>query len=180
MFTFEELEENKEDITYSGVDSRDFWYPCIGEAAALLEEEGKICNMSTLKIKLKMLNPEFDEKKLGFKRWSLCVHLASKAGFVQLFEENNQTIIKSVDSLYKTGDLQQSFIKLVSILHERDSNDFQSFALINTKIKKAGINIEKLGFKKFKKYVFGAEVRGLIETKIENNAQYLKAIRSYL
>ena len=41
-----------------------------------------------------------------------------------------------------------------------------------------GIVFEDLGYKKFKKFIIAAEVRGLIETKIENNAQYLRIKRN--
>ncbi len=178
MFTIDEIEDDTEQQIYTGTDAREFWYPAIGEAAALLEREEKTCNMSTLKIKLKMLNPEFDEKKLGFKRWSLCVHLAAKAGYVILFDKDNQTIIKPQEDNYNNGELQKSFILLLSLLNETQPDDFESFAVISSKMEKAGINFEELGFKKFKKYVLAAEVRGLIETKIENSAQYLRAKRS--
>lgn len=172
MFTFEEGNTSKNDPAYTGVESRDFWYPALGEAAALLEKEGKTCNMSTLKIKLKMLNPEFDEKKLGFKRWSLCVHLAAKAGYVVLNEKDNQTIIKPLDDKYRKGELQKSFSELVKLLSEDEKQN--SFAVISSKLEKEGINLADLGFKKFKKFVLAAEVRGLVETKIENNTQYIK------
>lgn len=177
MFTFEteDLRDSENsDVDFTGIESRDFWYPAIGEAAAYLELEGKKCNMSTLKIKVKMLNPEFDEKKLGFKRWTLCVHLAAKANYIILDEENNQTIIRPNNDNYKKGELQQAFIKLVEILSEKDPYEFKSYALISSKIEKSGIDLENLGFKKFKKFILGAEIRGLVETKIENSTQYLR------
>ncbi|QEN03492.1 NYN domain-containing protein [Thiospirochaeta perfilievii] len=177
MFTVDEFDEDVDSKIYTGTDSREFWYPAIGEAAALLEHEGKKCNMSTLKIKLKMLNPDFDEKKLGFKRWSLCVHLAAKAGYVILLEKDNQTIIKAIKDEYKKGELQTSFSLLVNILNEVDPDEFKTYAIINSKMENQGVVFEDLGYKKFKKYVLAAEVRGLVETKNINNAQYLRAIR---
>lgn len=178
MFTSEDIQSEEKEVIYTGTASRAFWYPCIGEAAALLEKEGKTCNMSTLKIKHKMLNPEFDEKKLGFKRWSLCVHLAAQAGYVNLFDENNQTIIKAVDNRYMDGELQKSYGVMMDILNESEPDEFKSFAWINSRMEKKGVNLDDLGFKKFKKYVLSAEVRGLVETKIDNNSQYLKPKRS--
>ncbi len=176
MFTFDEKTKNEDLTKYKGIESRDFWYPAIGEAAAYLEKAEKTCNMSTLKIKLKMLNPEFDEKKLGFKRWSLCVHLAAKAGFVTLNEKDNQTIIQPLGDNYQKGELQMAFVTLLNILKEDKIVKHHSFALISSKLDKAGIKIEELGFKKFKKFVLAAEVRGLIETKIENNTQYIEVL----
>lgn len=173
MFTFEPDDE-KDKQEYTGVDSRDFWYPSIGEAAYLLEKEGKSCNMSTLKIKCKMLNPEFDEKKLGFKRWSQCVYLASKAGYVTLEEKDNQTIIKSIDDKFQEGDIQKAITKLMEILSQ--DNDFMPYALVSSKLEKTGIKLQDLGFRKFKKFVLSAEVRGLVETKIDNNTQYIRKI----
>lgn len=178
MFTFntDDTEEYTNDIEFKGVESREFWYPAVGEAAALLLKEEKICNMSTLKIKVKMLNPEFDEKKLGFKRWSLCVHLAAKAGFVTLNEKDNQTIIEPLNENYKEGELQKAFYLLVEILKDSDQDEFQSYAKISSKMENLGIVFDELGYKKFKKFVLGAEVRGLVETKIENSSQYIRGI----
>ncbi len=175
MFTFDpEDDVNSQESHFTGIDSREFWYPAIGEAAALLESENKRCNMSTLKIKLKMLNPEFDEKKLGFKRWSLCVHLAAKAGYVTLFDKENQTTIKAVGENYKNGELQKAYMVLLTILKESDNQKLNSFAIVSSKIDKYGINIEELGFKKFKKFILSAEVRGIVETVVDNNTQYIK------
>lgn len=172
MFTFDPDEQQKQE--YMGVESREFWYPSIGEAAYLLDKEGKNCNMSTLKIKLKMLNPEFDEKKLGFKRWSQCVHLASKAGYVSLNEKDNQTIIKAIDKKFLDGELQKAFKAFRDLLD--NGEDYINFANISSKLEKAGIKLQDIGFRKFKKFVIAAEVRGLVETKIENNTQYVKGL----
>lgn len=177
MFTFDP-EENKEEqeMIYEGTDLREFWYPAIAEAAYLLKVQNKRCNMSTLKIKVKMLNPEFDEKKLGFKRWSLCVHLAAKAGYVVLKERDNQTIIEPLGINYKNGELQKAFCLLTELLKKSGNKEFQKFTIISSKMEQNGIKFEDLGYKKFKKFVFAAEIRGLVETKIENNTQYLRVI----
>lgn len=179
MFTFDEGIETSSDIVeYTGIESRDFWYPALGEAAALLEQDGKTCNMSTLKIKVKMLNPDFDEKKLGFKRWSSCVHLAAKAGFISLDERDNQTIIHPLGEKYRDGDLQKAFYYLTDLLKHLEGDEYETFALVSSKLDKSSFNIDELGYKKFKKFVLGAEIRGLVETKIENSTQYLRLRRS--
>lgn len=164
MFTFESDELTTESDNFTGVESRDFWYPTIAEAAAMLQKEDRTCNMSTLKIKVKMLNPDFDEKKLGFKRWSLCVHLAAKAGYLTLKEKDNQTIISPLGEKYKDGELQKALYKLVTILDEIDKTKPTNYAIVNSKLQKSGILIEDLGFKKFKKFLLAGEVRGLIDT----------------
>jgi len=174
MFTFN-IDDDDKTEKFTGINSREFWYPAIGEAAALLKKENKICNMSTLKIKLKMLNPDFDEKKLGFKRWSLCVHLAANAGYVNLLERENQTIIEPVDELYKNGELQKSFETLEKLLI--NSEDYTPSAIICSKMENEGINFDEIGYKKFKKYLLAAEVRGIIETIEEKNTQYIRLKR---
>lgn len=179
MFTFDEsIEGTKENLEYTGIDSREFWYPALGEAADLLETGNKTCNMSTLKIKMKMLNPDFDEKKLGFKRWSSCVHLAAKAGYITLDEKDNQTIIHPVTDKYRSGELQQAFYHLVEILKGLKEDEYETFAVASSKMGKSRFKLEELGYKKFKKFVLGAEIRGLVETKIDNNTQYLRVKRS--
>lgn len=179
MFTFEE-EENFLGKSYDGINSREFWYPCLAEAAELLEMEHKTSNMSTAKIKLKMLNPEFDEKRLGYKRWSYFVHGAAKAGYVDTAEKDTQTIISPIKGKFRDGQIQKAMIRLCEIILELDKGkepEFHSFAVVSSHLADRDIDLDYLGFKKFKKFILAAEVRGLVETKIENKAQYIKLIK---
>ena len=158
--------------------SREYWYERLAETAAILHKEKNATNPGTVKIKMKMLNKGFDEKKLGFKRWSSFISAAVKAGFVEIDEQEKQTDILP-GSHYKQdgGSLQVALRTLDETLRELDggkSAQFQKYSIVSPILKDKGINMRQLGFGQFKKFVASAEARGLVETKVERLTNYVK------
>lgn len=159
-------------------DSKDYWFERLAEAASLLQKEEKTCNMGTAKIKLKMLNRGFDEKKLGYKQWSAFIAAAVKAGFISLNESDRDTeIIPGKGYRQDRGSLQLAFKKLLEILSELDGKkpgEFHPYSVVSSKLKGSGFEMEDLGFSKFKLFASSAEARGLVETKVEEFSSYIR------
>ncbi|MBI9098718.1 MAG: NYN domain-containing protein [Spirochaetaceae bacterium] len=157
---------------------KEYWFERLAESASLLQSEEKTCNMGTVKIKLKMLNRDFNENTLGYKRWSAFVTAAVKAGYVRMEELDKQTNILPGQSYRKdVGSLQSALRILIEELKELDNGknaDFHQYSILNSKLLDKGINTKNLGFTKFKKFISSAEARGLVETKVENLENFVK------
>ncbi len=174
----EEEEDDKSNGEQSTKYSKDYWFERLAESASLLQNENKTCNMGTVKIKLRMLNRDFNEKNLGYRRWSAFVTGAVKAGYVQMEEHDKQTNIIP-GKMYKkdVGSLQNALKVLIDELKELDQGKnakFHQYSILSSKLLNKGINTKNLGFTKFKKFISSAEARGLVETKVENLENYVK------
>lgn len=134
--------------------------------------------MGTVKIKMKILNKDFNEKDLKYKRWSSFVTAAVKAGYVRIEEQDNQTNILPGNTYKKdVGSLQSALrilIEELSILDSGKAAGFHQYSILNSKLLDKGINTRNLGFTKFKKFISSAEARGLVETRVENMENYVK------
>ena len=60
------------------------WFQVLAEAADLMLKKKINPGIGSVKIRMKMLNPNFNEKKLNFSHWSDFVTAAVKAGFVTI------------------------------------------------------------------------------------------------
>ncbi len=159
--------------------SKEYWFERLAETATILQKDGKRGNMGSVKIKMKMLNRDFDEKSLGYKRWSSFITAAVKAGYVNLEEEkDSQTnILPGKGYVQEVGSLQQALKTLVITLEELDGKkgpQYHPYSILSSTLKDKGIIMKNLGFSKFKKFISSAEARGLVETKVENLRSYVK------
>ena len=157
---------------------KEYWFERLAESASLLQSENKTCNMGTVKIKMKILNKDFDEKALRYKRWSSFVTAAVKAGYVRMEEQDNQTNILPGNKYKKdVGSLQSALKTLIDELTALDHGkkaEFHQYSILNSKLLNKGFNTKNLGFTKFKKFISSAEARGLVETKVENLENFVK------
>ena len=159
--------------------SKEYWFERLAETATILQKDGKSGNMGSVKIKMKMLNRDFDEKSLGYKRWSSFITAAVKAGYVNLEEEkDSQTnILPGKGYVQEVGSLQQALKTLVMTLEELDGKkgpQYHPYSILSSTLLDKGIIMKNLGFSKFKKFISSAEARGLVETKVENLRSYVK------
>ena len=159
--------------------SKEYWFERLAETATILQKDGKSGNMGSVKIKMKMLNRDFDEKSLGYKRWSSFITAAVKAGYVNLEEEkDSQTnILPGKGYVQEVGSLQQALKTLVLTLEELDGKkgpQYHPYSILSSTLMDKGIIMKNLGFSKFKKFISSAEARGLVETKVENLRSYVK------
>lgn len=67
--------------------SPEYWFPALSEAVGILVKEGK-ANVGNVKTRMKMLNPNFDEKHMGYKRWGDFISAAVRHGVIQLVEKD--------------------------------------------------------------------------------------------
>jgi len=158
--------------------SKEYWFERLAETASFLQKDGKSGNMGSVKIKMKILNRDFDEKNLGYKRWSSFITAAVKAGYVSLEEEDSQTnVLPGKGYAQEVSSLQTALRTLVTTLEELDGKkgpQFHPYSILSSALKEKGVVMKTLGFSKFKKFISSAEARGLVDTKVENLRSYVK------
>jgi hypothetical protein len=147
------------------------WFQILAEAADLMLKKKISPGIGSVKIRMKMLNPNFNEKKLNFSHWSDFVAAAVKAGFVTIEGKGPESLIYPVTRvLSREGPLQQGLQILVNVLAELDKGDqasYHSYRNVNSKLIEKKIYFNALGFNQFKGFIQAAESRGLVHSKVE-------------
>jgi hypothetical protein len=148
------------------------WFHVLAEAADLMLKKKVNPGIGSVKIRMKMLNPNFNEKKLNFSHWSDFVTAAVKAGYVKIEGKGSESLVYPVERVLKKeeGSLQQGFKLLVDVLAELDkggSPNYHSYRNVNSKLIEKKIHFTEIGFSQFKGFIQAAEARGLVESKVE-------------
>jgi uncharacterized LabA/DUF88 family protein len=162
--------------------AHDYWYLCLAEAANVMIEEGKSPNPGSVKVRFEMLNPNFRERDLGFRRWSHFVSEAAKAGYVRVEEKDQQTLLyPGTKSKERTGSLQSALDTLVQVLRDMDGGarvEFHEFSEVSRKLLERGVRLREFGFRQFKAFVQAAETRGVVESKEEKLVYYVRRVEA--
>jgi len=147
------------------------WFQVLAEAADLMLKKKISPGIGSVKIRMKMLNPNFNEKKLNFSHWSDFVTAAVKAGFVTIEGKGPESLIYPVTRVLKReGPLQHALQILVDVLGELDKGgqaSYHSYRNVNSKLIERKIYFNALGFNQFKGFIQAAETRGLVQSKVE-------------
>ncbi len=147
------------------------WFQILAEAAEIMLKKKISPGIGSVKIRMKMLNPNFNEKKLNFSHWSDFVTAAVKAGFVTIEGKGPEALIYPVTRVLSIeGPLQQALQILVDVLAELDKGDqasYHSYRNVNSKLIEKKVYFNGLGFNQFKGFIQAAETRGLVQSKVE-------------
>lgn len=159
--------------------SKEYWFERLAETASILRKEKKGTDPGNVKITMKKLNQGFNERELGYKRWSDFIASASRAGFISMESDEKQTeIIPGRQFSQETGSLQIALKNLVETLTEMDGSSadpgFHRYGVVSSKLRDKGVNTKALGFSQFKKFIASAEARGLVETQVERLTSFVK------
>lgn len=156
------------------------WFQILAEAADLMLKKKTQPGIGSLKIRMKMLNPNFDEKKLNFSHWSEFVAAAVKAGFVTIEGKGPEALVYPVASaLERAGTQQRAFAILLEVLRELDKGNtavYHSYRSVNSKLIERKIFFSDLGFNQFKEFIQAAESRGIVESKVEGLKHSVKRL----
>lgn len=147
------------------------WFQILAEAADLMLKKKINPGIGSVKIRMKMLNPNFNEKKLNFSHWSDFVAAAVKAGFVTIEGKGPESLVYPVSrALKREGPLQHGFQVLCEVLSELDKGGaaaYHSYRNVNSKLIEKKVYFNALGFNQFKGFIQAAESRGLVQSKVE-------------
>jgi hypothetical protein len=158
-------------------------YRLLVEAVQEMEKNKKKPGMGAVKVKLKILNPSFDEKSCGFKSWVDFVTSACDKKFIQLGEDDQATYLKLYASQESPAappqatPLSDAFETLCGILDEltkEKGKDYHSLGSISTRLSDRFVDYGALGYKRLKDFIFSAEKRDYVDVKYENAGYYVR------
>jgi hypothetical protein len=160
--------------------AKEDWFQILAEAADLMLKKKVQPGIGSLKIRMKMLNANFSEKKLNFSHWSEFVAAAVKAGFVTIEGKGPEALVYPVASvLERAGKQQKSFSVLLEVLKELDKGNkpvYHSYRSVNSKLIEKKIYFNDLGFNQFKEFIQAAESRGIVESQVEGLKHSVKRL----
>jgi NYN domain len=156
------------------------WFQILAEAADLMLKKKTQPGIGSLKIRMKMLNANFNEKKLNFPHWSEFVAAAVKAGFVTIEGKGPEALVYPVASvLERAGTQQKAFTVLLEVLKELDRGNkavYHSYRSVNSKLIEKKVYFNDLGFNQFKEFIQAAESRGIVESQVEGLKHSVKRL----
>ncbi len=158
-------DEDEEFIASGKTLSKEQSFELLEEAVVAMVKEGREPFLGAVKIRMKLLNSLFDEKKLGYRTWKAFINAAINETAIEYSkEEHNKLQLKN----QAQKALPKEFTELLSILK---SDEWKSFA-----DSAKNIDYKKYGYARFKKLAHDAEKRGLIQLKNKGLTWYLKKI----
>jgi uncharacterized LabA/DUF88 family protein len=156
------------------------WFQVLAEAADTMLKKKINPGIGSVKIRMKMLNPNFNEKKLNFSHWSDFVSAAVKAGFVKIEGKGAESLIYPIPKvLTREGPMQHAFQVLIDVLTELDKGGqpgYHSYRNVNSKLIERKVLFNGLGFNQFKGFIQAAETRGLVQSKVEGLKHSVKRL----
>jgi len=156
------------------------WFQILAEAADLMLGKKIQPGIGSLKIRMKMLNTNFNEKKLGFSHWSEFVAAAVKAGFVTIEGKGPEALVYPAPGMLKQEGIQRkAFSVLIEVLSELDKGNkpiYHSYRSVNSKLIEKKVYFNDLGFNQFKEFIQAAEARGLVESQVEGLKHSVKRL----
>lgn len=155
-------------------------YRLLLEAVQEMVKNNKKPGMGAVKVRLKILNPSFDEKSYGFKSWNDFVYSARDKNYVDLFEEDQAIYMKIKEGgtveREKTplSEAFETLVEVVEVLTKEKGKDFHSLASVNTRLADRKVDYAALGYKRLKDFILAAEKRSYLEVKFENAGYYVR------
>ena len=148
--------------------SVDLAYRLLLEAVQEMVKNGKKPGMGAVKVKLKILNPSFDERSFGFKSWNDFVYSARDRKLVDLVEEDQAIYLKLLGtktSGEKTPLAQacETLVEILDALTKEKGKDTHSLASVNTRLAERKVDYAALGYKRLKDFIFAAEKRDYVD-----------------
>ncbi|MCX7786720.1 MAG: NYN domain-containing protein [Spirochaetes bacterium] len=151
----------------------------LAEAVETMEKQRKKPGMGAVKVRLRMLNPSFDEKAFGFKSWNDFVYAARERGIIDLIEEDQAIYLKTkpkVSGEQKTP-LTLAFETLLDVLDSltrEKGKDTHSLASISTRLADRNVDWTALGYKRLKDFILSAAKRDYIDVTFENGGYWVR------
>ena len=143
-------------------------FELFSEAVSIMEKEKKKPTPGAVKVKMKLLNDNFDEKKIGYPRWKNFINDAlTNTGIEQ--SDGADGVLTTTSG--RQTEVPVIFRELVTTMDV--GGDWTPFARAS-KALKAKVKIEDYGYNRFKKLVVDAEKRGLVRVKNAGLNWYLK------
>lgn len=151
-------------------------FALLSEAVSMMEKRKKTPTLGPVKIRLRLLNEEFDEARLGYRSWKAFVLDARSHGYIDI-ETRETDLVLSVPKSRRTkaSELSEPFYTFVQTVAEGSKGqDDVPFPTVSNLLRQSGFDYRKYGYNKFKKLAEAAEKRGLVELNNRGLEWYIK------
>ncbi len=140
------------------------------EAVTMMLKQKKTPSLGSVKVKMKLLNENFNEKTYGYGGWKEFVLDAMSKTQVSIDPENKNNLVLNSPNVEES--LPEIFQKLLSTLPK--TGDWVTFSRSSQLLNSAQVNLKEFGYNRFKSLIIDAEKRNLVETKYEDMTWYMK------
>ncbi len=156
----------------------------LAEAVGILIKRKQNTSIGAVKVRMKLLNENFDEADFGCKTWKQYVMKAAGRGAVKVEFADNEMFLALPDQTrggtatqaIESPDVIEQFVLAVRASAQKGGRDgWVSFSTVNQLLMDKKVDVRKAGYKQFKKLVLAAEKRGLVETRNDGQNWYVKA-----
>ena len=142
-------------------------FALLSEAVSIMRQNGKTTNLGPTKIRMRLLNENFNERDFGFSSWKQFVLAARDRGYIKVETKDSDMVLSVPEEGRKKAerlsDAIAGFIEAVAKAGGREDKDGAPFAIVGKELKAQRINYRKYGYKNFKRLAEAAEKRGLVE-----------------
>ena len=166
-----DYEEDQEEESTETI-SKEAAFQLFAEAVNLMLKQKKKPSPGSVKVKMKLLNEDFSESKIGYKSWKSFLSDAIEHTNVEYSTENSNLLTIAARSRSTSTEQLPEIFKY--LLNSLNGSNWTSFAKSSQHLQEKKVSIKRYGYSKFKKLVFDAEKRGLVETKNEGIHWYLR------
>ena len=146
-------------------------FSLLKEAISIIEAQKRTASMGAVKVRMKLLNENFDESRLGFKSWKKFVLKAAEERHIAIHQTEKDFILTLKDEEKDKGlgtSLPggiRELLESISNITAAKKSDWVTFSAVSNELIEKEIDIKKYGYNKFKKLIQAAEKRNLVETK---------------
>jgi hypothetical protein len=156
----------------------------LSEAIAALQKRHKNTSIGSVKVRMKLLNEDFDESSYECRTWKQYIMKAAGRGAVKIDFKDNEMYLslpeRAASSSQSAGaqSIPPVFAALVQAVRESAAkggrDGWVSYSTVSQALKDRNFDYRKAEYKQFKKFVMAAEKRGLVESKNENQLWFLR------
>jgi hypothetical protein len=162
-----------EETAPAEVISRPQAFQLLEEAVEIMVHEKKRPSIGAVKVKMKLLNSNFEERKLGYRSWMAFVKDAVRKTAVR-FDSGDDKLLRLETSTRSGASkiIPEIFILLLDSLPQ----NAETWAKFDetSKILSRKVDLKKSGYSQFKKLALDAEKRGLVSIKNNLFTWYIK------
>lgn len=151
-------------------------FKILRESVSEMIQHKKIPTPGSVKVRMRLLNENFQGTVEGVKKWQDFINDAVKNNIIAMLEDDGKVTLSLPTGTQVEDEMPRIFKELLSIIAEQNGKDeWVKFNKINTIMLAKGMKIKEYNYSKFKKLMMDAEKRGLIETKNKGFQWYAKA-----
>ena len=177
--SYEDADSDKDDPIKMSIKEA---FSLLREAVSIMERNRKTTSLGAVKVRMKLLNEDFDESKLGFRTWKKFILKAADQGVVSIdqTEKDLRLSLKKVpDAGPETSDRPLIFSALAEAITEyrkKENKEWAPFSAVNNYLLNKNIDIKEYGYSKLKRLIQAAEKRNIVETMNKGLLWFVKLV----